>query len=78
MMGKKSPLHMVAGLLTIVGALNWGLVGLGYFFGGNWNLVTLIFTTWLSLPVLENVVYLAVGASAVVCAVMCNKECEKM
>ena len=36
-------LHMAAWVLVIVGALNWGLVGLGGFLGGNWNLVNLIF-----------------------------------
>ena len=55
-------IHMVAWILVMVGALNWGLVGLGGFMGGNWNLVNLIFGSW---PMLEWLVYILVGASAV-------------
>ena len=55
-------LSSVAFLLTIVGALNWGLVGLGGFMGSNWNLVNLLLGAW---PVLEMVVYVLVGLSAV-------------
>jgi uncharacterized membrane protein YuzA (DUF378 family) len=45
-------------LLVIIGALNWGLVGLGHFFDANWNVVDLIFGTW---PTLEAIIYLLVG-----------------
>ena len=45
-------------VLVIVGALNWGLVGIGGFLGANWNLVTMIFG---SIPALESLVYLVVG-----------------
>ena len=47
-------------LLVVVGALNWGLVGIGGFAGMNLNLVNLIFG---SLPTLEWIVYLLVGLS---------------
>lgn len=50
----------IAMLLTVVGALNWGLVGIGGFAGGNWNLVNLIFG---SMPTLEWIVYILVGLS---------------
>ncbi len=72
-MDKKSPLQMVAGILLVVGGLNWGLVGLGYFINTNLNLVNLLFG-WL--PALENVIYLVVAASAVVHAMSCMKSCE--
>ena len=55
-------IHMIAWILVMVGALNWGLVGLGGFMGGNWHLVNLIFGSW---PMLEWLVYVLVGASAV-------------
>ncbi len=55
-------LHLVAFILVMVGALNWGLVGLGEFLGGNWNVVNLILGSW---PVIEWLVYLLVGAAAV-------------
>lgn len=48
--------------LVLIGALNWGLVGLGGFFDGNWNVVNLIFGSW---EWLENLIYVLVGASAV-------------
>jgi hypothetical protein len=30
-------MHMVAFILAMVGALNWGLVGIGGFAGSDWN-----------------------------------------
>ena len=44
--------------LVTIGAINWGLVGLGGFIGANLNLVNLIFG---SFPTIENLVYLVVG-----------------
>lgn len=66
-------LHMVAWILVMVGALNWGLVGLGGFMGGNWNLVNLILGSW---PMLEWLVYVLVGASAVYEIVSHKKMCK--
>ncbi len=54
--------HMVAWILVMVGALNWGLVGLGGFMGSDWNLVRMILG---SMPALEWLVYVLVGVSAV-------------
>jgi len=49
---------MVSWILVIIGALNWGLVGIGGFFGSDFNVVGLILggVSWL-----ENLVYLLVG-----------------
>ena len=56
-------LHSVTFILVVVGGVNWGLVGLsGLLGGGNWNVVNLILGSW---PVVENLVYLLVGLSAV-------------
>ncbi|OGG52932.1 hypothetical protein A2851_04560 [Candidatus Kaiserbacteria bacterium RIFCSPHIGHO2_01_FULL_53_29] len=55
-------LHMVSWILLIVGGLNWGLVGLGEFMGGNWNVVGMILGSW---PAVEWLVYILVGLSAV-------------
>lgn len=53
----------VAVWLLIVGALNWGLVGLGMLLGGEgWNVVNMIFGGW---PMLEGLVYVLVGAAGV-------------
>jgi uncharacterized protein len=50
-------------VLVLVGALNWGLVGLGAYMGGqNWNVVGLLFGTW---PGLVNLVYVLVGLAGV-------------
>jgi len=56
-MDSKKMLHMATYLLVIVGALNWGFVGLL-----NLNLVSLLLGTW---PTLETLVYIVVGLSAV-------------
>lgn len=44
--------------LVTIGALNWGLVGLAEFVGGNLNVVDLLFG---SMPALEAAIYLLVG-----------------
>ena len=55
-------LHYAAWILLIVGGLNWLLVGVGAFAGGNWNVVSLILG---SIPSLEALVYILVGLAAV-------------
>jgi uncharacterized protein len=49
-------LHLLTFPLIIVGALNWGLVGLFDF-----NLVSAIVGTW---PAVEKIIYILVGLSA--------------
>lgn len=44
--------------LVIVGALNWGLVGIGNYLDANWNLVDLLLG---GVPAIENLVYVLVG-----------------
>ncbi len=52
----------LAWVLVIIGAVNWGLVGIGgLFFGGEINLVSMIF----GMSTLGYVIYLLVGLSAV-------------
>lgn len=67
-------LHTISWILVVVGALNWGLVGLGGFVGGNWNLVNLILGF---SPMLELIVYVLVGAAAVYEVVTHKKNCRK-
>ena len=62
----------VAWWLVIIGALNWGLVGLGgLFFGGEINLVMLL----LGSGTIAKIVYLLVGISAV-CLLMGHCGCK--
>ncbi|MEM3592790.1 MAG: DUF378 domain-containing protein [Candidatus Micrarchaeia archaeon] len=53
---KKDTLGMVALVLTIIGGINWGLVGLL-----NLDLVKLIFGF---MPILQQIIYILVGLSA--------------
>ena len=55
-MNNKS-LHMVAWILLVIGGLNWLLVG----FNPDWNVVEALLGSW---PVVEKVVYILVGLSA--------------
>lgn len=66
-MDKKS-LHMVTFLLTIVGAFNWGFVGLL-----NLNLVTVLLGSW---PALVSLVYILVGVSAVYLLATHKNDCK--
>ena len=59
---------MVAFVLVVVGALNWGLVGLFDF-----NLVMALLG---SMPMLEKVAYILVGASAVYLAATHMNDCK--
>jgi uncharacterized membrane protein YuzA (DUF378 family) len=66
--------HMVTYVLVVVGALNWGLVGLGMLMGGSdWNLVHMLLG---SMPTVEQLVYVLVGASAVYDFVMHMQYCK--
>ncbi|MEK7517136.1 MAG: DUF378 domain-containing protein [Patescibacteria group bacterium] len=60
-------LHMAAFVLTVVGALNWGLVGLFQL-----NVVESIFGGMG----LTNVIYILVGASAVYIAITHKNDCK--
>lgn len=61
-------LHIITFLLVVIGALNWGLIGIF-----NFNLVNAILG---SLPNFERAVYAIVGLSAVYTLVMHPKECK--
>lgn len=66
-------LHGITFILVIIGGLNWGLVALGNYLGGNWNVVNLILGQWSAV---ENLVYLLVGVSAIVLLVSHKKDCR--
>lgn len=62
-------LHVVTYALVIVGALNWGLIGLF-----NYNLVNMLLG---GMPSLEKLVYVLVGLSAVVSVATHAKTCKE-
>ncbi len=64
----KKVVHMVTFALTVIGALNWGLVGLM-----NVNVVQLILSPW---PALLRIVYILVGLSAVYLALTHINDCK--
>ena len=66
-------LHIIAFILLVIGGLNWGLVGIGGFVGGDWNVVHLILG---GVPVLEWIVYVLVGLSALLLLFTHKKECR--
>lgn len=52
----------IALILVTVGALNWGLVGISGFTGGNLNMVHILLG---GIPTLESLIYLLVGLAGV-------------
>lgn len=62
-------LHMVTFTLVIVGAVNWGLVGVGY------NVVNKILSA-VGLVSLENIIYILVGLSGVYLAATHMQDCK--
>ncbi|PIR53529.1 DUF378 domain-containing protein [Candidatus Peregrinibacteria bacterium CG10_big_fil_rev_8_21_14_0_10_49_10] len=59
---EKTLISSIAKLLVTIGALNWGLVGIGQFTGSDLNVVSMILGSW---PMVESVVYVLVGLSGV-------------
>ena len=64
---------MLSFILVIVGALNWGLVGLGHLVQSDLNVVHMVLGAW---PTVEGLVYLLVGLSALVLMFGHKKECR--
>jgi uncharacterized membrane protein YuzA (DUF378 family) len=67
-------LHRTAHWLLVIGGLNWGLVALGSWMNGDWNVVKLVLGQW---PTLENLVYLLVGLSALAILFKHKKDCRE-
>lgn len=67
-MKNEKMIHVIAFSLAMIGALNWGLVGL---FG--FNLVEALFGTG---SMLTNLVYILVGVSAVYVFLTHKKDCK--
>src|SRR4051812_220761 len=65
---------MTATILVLIGAINWGLVGIGMFMSSNWNVVNLLLGHWMWL---EALIYILVGLSGVWKIFMFPKCCGK-
>ena len=64
---------MLAFVLVIVGALNWGLVGLGSLVQSDLNVVHMTLGSW---PMVEWLVYLLVGIGALILVATHKKDCR--
>ncbi|MBX9809095.1 DUF378 domain-containing protein [Candidatus Gracilibacteria bacterium] len=62
---------MITYILVLVGAVNWGLVGIGWFANTNLNIVNMLVGTW---PMVEYGIYIVVGLSAV--AMLFQSSCD--
>ena len=71
-MNTKNSVSKVAWLLVIIGALNWGLEGLGNLVMRELNLVYILVGRW---PMLETLVYILVGLSALYIIIKGKKGC---
>lgn len=64
----------IAKVLVLIGALNWGLIGVGMILGStNWNVVNMIFG---GIPVVEGIIYLLVGLAAIKLFFCKCKDCK--
>ena len=66
-------LHMVSWILVIVGALNWGILGITQLAGSYVNVVSMILGAW---PQLELLVYTLVGVAGVYEIVTHKQNCK--
>ena len=53
---------MISCLLVVIGGLNWGLIGLGYFLEKDLNVVHMLLGSW---PAVEAALYILVGVAAI-------------
>lgn len=52
----------IAGILVVIGALNWGLIGLGMLMGtSSWDVVGMIFGS----GIFASIIYILVGLSGI-------------
>ncbi len=72
-MNTKNSVSKVAWLLVIIGALIWGLEGLGNLVMRELNLVYILVGRW---PMLETLVYVLVGLSALYIIIKGKKGCN--
>ncbi|MEI8269911.1 MAG: DUF378 domain-containing protein [bacterium] len=63
---------MIAKILVIVGGVNWGLVGVGMLLGKDINAFNVVHMILKSVSVLEGIVYLLVGISAIMMIFGCK------
>jgi len=65
----------IAEILVIIGGLNWGLYGAGMLMGADWNLVDMLLGSW---PMVEAIVYVLAGVSAIMMIFGCKcKKCKE-
>lgn len=57
------PMGRAAGMLVIIGSLNWGLVGIGYFLDMELNVMSLSFAE--KAPEVEAIIYILVSLSVI-------------
>ena len=57
---EKSMVRNVAKLLVLIGSINWGLIGISYFSGGNLNIISMVVGGW---PAIEAIVQVLIGLS---------------
>ena len=67
-------MYHIALILVLVGALNWGLVGVSELMGTRFDIVEYIGVTLLGLPIVAQVIYIVVGLAAIVVAVMAKDQ----
>jgi uncharacterized membrane protein YuzA (DUF378 family) len=66
-------LHIIAFILVVIGAINWGLVGLGGFMSADWNVVHMILGSMMSI---EWLLYVLIGLSGIWLAFSHRKHCR--
>ena len=55
--------------LVVAGAINWGLVGLGSYFRADWNIVHMLFGSFVMV---ESLLYVVIGIAGVMLCVGCK------
>jgi uncharacterized protein len=66
-------LHIIAFILVIIGGVQWGLIGIAGFAGGNWDLLGMLFA---SMPSVLWIIYILVGLSALWLLFTHRKDCK--
>ena len=68
-------IQKIAMVLVLIGALNWGLVGVTNFFSARFDLVEFLAINLIGSEMIGDIIYIIVGAAAVLVAVTKCRDC---
>ena len=70
---KSRMLFHIAMILTLIGSLNWGVIGVSSMFGNRFDVVEWLAFDVLEKPIVGDIIYTVIGVAAVVTLILLRK-----